>query len=136
MDGVRRFAAVLSLLVLAISIATPRSLEETGKRLSRLAAALTGAAGYDPEAMGFWFDPDYAAFLDDVGRKAPEDATIAVLVPESPDVYFYQAVYRLAPRRVVGRDRIAEARLVAAYGTAVAQAPDGLPVAHGRLATR
>ena len=136
MEGPRRFAAVLSLLVLAAAIAAPLSFEETGGRLSRLAAALRGAAGDDPEAMGFWFDPDYAAFLDDVRRKTPENATIAVLVPESPDVYFYQAVYRLAPRRVVRRDRIAEARLIAAYGAAIAQVPEGLPIAHGRLATR
>ncbi|HTR02043.1 MAG TPA: hypothetical protein VMN82_02520 [Thermoanaerobaculia bacterium] len=136
MDKARRFAAVLSLLVLAASMATPLSFEETGQRLSRLAAALTGAEGYDPEAASFWFDPEYASFLEDVARRTPEDATVAVLAPESPDLYFYQAVYRLAPRRVVGRDRRTEARFVAAYGPAIGQVPDGQPVAHGRLETR
>ncbi|HTY42700.1 MAG TPA: hypothetical protein VMH79_12570 [Thermoanaerobaculia bacterium] len=136
MDKARRFSAVLALLVLAASIASPLSFEETGERLSRLAAALTGAEGYDPEAASFWFDPEYASFLEDVARRTPENATVAVLVPESPDLYFYQAVYRLAPRRVVGPGRRGEAGFVAAYGPAIGQAPDGQPVTHGRLETR
>ncbi len=136
MGEVRRALAAVSLLVLAVSLVSPLSVPETRARLSRLGRALTGDPAYRSDAMSFWFDPEYGAFLDDVRRRTPETATVAVLVPASPDLYFDQAVYRLAPRRVVGRDRQNEARFVAEYGAAAGLEADGASIAHGRLRQR
>ncbi len=136
MGEVRRVLAAVSLLVLALSLASPLSIPETRARLARLGRALTGDPSYRSDAMSFWFDPAYAAFLDDVRRRTPETATVALLVPPSPDLYFDQAVYRLAPRRVVGRDRQDEAGFVAQYGATAGLESDGASIAHGRLRQR
>ena len=136
MGEVRRALAAVSLLVLAVSLASPLSIPETRARFSRLGRALTGDPSYRSDATSFWFDPEYAAFLDDVRRRTPETATVAVLVPASPDLYFDQAVYRLAPRRVVGRDRQDEARFVAEYRAPAGLDADGAAIAHGRLRQR
>ena len=133
MERVRRALAALSLLVLAASLVSALSPKETTERVSRLVSALTGGPGYRADAMSFWFDPDYAAFLEDVRRRTPEDATIALLVPASPDVYVYQAVNRLAPRRIVERDREGEARYVAAYRSEDAGRGEGVALPHGWL---
>jgi hypothetical protein len=81
---------------------------------------------------GFFFDPVYPDFLDEVARRVPPDATVAVLVPRSPDVYRYQAVYRLAPRRVVEEGQVAEAGFIAAYGPDSARF-SGAPLPNGTL---
>ena len=61
----------------------------------------------------------------------PPDATVAVLVPRTPDTYAYLAVYELAPRRVVDAGRASEAGYVATYRTE--PAPKGEPIAQGTL---
>lgn len=133
MERARRTLAGLSLLTLALSLASSFPYAETRARLTRLRQAISEDLAYRPDAMSFWFDPDYAGFLEEVKRATPENATVAILAPESPDLYRYQAVYRLAPRRVVGRSREAEADFVAAYRTDAAGRPRGTSIANGRL---
>ena len=134
----RRLVATVALLVLAVSLA--RSLEpgQLLLRTHRLARALAGEPTAPPGAAGFWFDPDYAAFLADVKAATPETATVAVLVPKAPDVYLYQALYQLAPRRVVEARWMDEAGFVATYRTDTARGPmDGArPITHGQLWAR
>jgi hypothetical protein len=84
-------------------------------RWKLFARSLAGEAVTASERTGFWFDPTYAAFLEEVRRRTPTDATIAIIVPPWPDVYVYQAAYQLAPRRVVQPGREKEASFVAAY---------------------
>ena len=100
-------------------------------RWSLLTRALRGASIPSTERTRFWFDPAYADFLEDLRRKVPPDATIAVLVPRMPDTYAYLAVYELAPRRVVDAGRASEAAYVATYRTELS--PKGDPIAQGTL---
>jgi hypothetical protein len=136
MEGVRRALAVLSLLVLAVSLVSPLQPAETRARFQRLRQAISGDAGYRADRASFWFDPDYAAFLDDVKRRTPESATVAMIVPERPDLYRYQAVYRLAPRRVVEERWKSEADAVATYFTEKTRGPGGVAITGGELWTR
>jgi hypothetical protein len=110
----RRLPAALLVVVAAWMVAT-LSPTEIARRGSRLLRSLAGETITAAERADFWFDPAYAAFLDEVRRRTPRDATIAVVVPPWPDVYVYQAAYQLAPRRVVQPGRESEATFVAAY---------------------
>jgi hypothetical protein len=132
----RAALAVLSLLVLAVSLASPLEPRETVARFERLARALAGDPGYRAGQMGFWFDPEYAAFLEDVKRKTPERGTVAILVPRRPDLYLFQASYQLAPRRVVEERWKDEADIVATYRTEAARGPGGVAITGGQLWTR
>ncbi|MEP6801997.1 MAG: hypothetical protein ABJC07_08675 [Acidobacteriota bacterium] len=58
-----------------------------------LARKLRGAAPARAELAEFALHPEFAAFLDEVARRTPRNASVAVLVPPRPDVYRYQAVY-------------------------------------------
>ena len=110
----RGLPAVLLIVVAASMIATvsPGEIARRGRLLWR---SLAGETVTDAERTGFWFDPAYGAFLEEVRRRTPQDATIAIVVPPWPDVYVYQAAYQLAPRRVVQAGRESEATFVAAY---------------------
>jgi hypothetical protein len=134
--SLRGVLAVLSLVVLAVSLLSPLSPAETRGRFQRFERALSGDPGYHAELASFWFDPDYAAFLDDVKRRTPESATVAVLVPELPDLYRYQALYRLAPRRVVEERWKDEADYIAMYLTEQQRGPGGTPIRSGELRAR
>ena len=134
--SLRRGAAILSLLVLAATLALSFEPYRTLFRAQRLAAALRGEVLPQRATAGFWFDPDYAAFLADVRVLTPENATIAVLVPKRPDMYGHQAYYQLAPRRVVGENWKDEASFIATYRTERARSPGGRAIAHGQLWTR
>jgi len=112
------------LLVLAASMVATLSPTEIARRGSLLLRSLAGETITAAERTGFWFDPAYGAFLEEVRRSTPRDATIAVVVPPWPDVYVYQAAYQLAPRRVVERGRQSEATFVAAYGYRYPGAPN------------
>lgn len=136
MERARRALAGLSLVVLAVSLVSPLDRDATAARSRRFAAAVSGEAGYRSERMSFWFDPEYAAFLEDVRRRTPESATVAVLVPRRPDLYKYQAYYRLAPRRVVEERWLGEADVVATYRTETGRGPGGIEIVGGRLWTR
>jgi hypothetical protein len=134
--SVRRGAAILSLLVLAATLARSFEPYRTLFRAQRLAAALRGEALPQSTTAGFWFDPDYAAFLAEVRSLTPENATIAVLVPKRPDMYGHQAYYQLAPRRVVEEKWMDEASFVATYRTELARSPGGRAIANGQLWAR
>jgi hypothetical protein len=114
-DFVRRGLPAALLVVVAASMVATLSPAEIARRGSRLLRSLAGETITAAERTGFWFDPAYAAFLEEVRRRTPRDATIAVLVPPWPYVYVYQAAYQLTPRRVVEPGRESEATFVAAY---------------------
>jgi hypothetical protein len=114
-DFVRRGLPAALLLVLAASMVATLSPTEIARRGSLLLRSLAGETITGAERTGFWFDPAYGAFLEEIRRRTPRDATIAVVVPPWPDVYVYQAAYQLAPRRVVERGRENEAMFVVVY---------------------
>jgi hypothetical protein len=114
-DFARRGLPAALLVVVAASMVATLSPTEIARRGSLLLRSLAGETVTAAERTGFWFDPAYAAFLEEVRRRTPRDATIAVVVPPWPDVYVYQAAYQLAPRRVVEPGRESEATFVAAY---------------------
>ena len=67
---------------------------------------------------------EYARFLDAVAAATPRDATVCVLSESRPGTDGY-AAYWLAPRRVVGPERYAEAPWVAVYRSKNAPPPPG-----------
>lgn len=69
-------------------------------------------------------DAEYARFLDAVAAATPRDATVCVLSESRPGTDGY-AAYWLAPRRVVGPERYAEAPYVAVYRRRNAEPPPG-----------
>jgi hypothetical protein len=86
------------------------------------------------------FDPGYLAFLREVEREAPPEATIALEVPRG-ELYVYEAAYRLAPRRVVFRVDDPSASFVAVYAGEKVPPPAGRhtearPLGHGLLYRR
>jgi hypothetical protein len=114
-DSVRRGLPAALLVVVAVWMVATLSPIEIARRVSRLLRSFAGESITAAERTDFWFDPAYAAFLDEVRRRTPRDATVAIVVPLWPDVYVYQAAYQLAPRRVVEPGRESEATFVAAY---------------------
>ncbi len=137
-DFVRRGLPAALLLVLAASMVATLSPTEIARRGSLLLRSLAGETVTAAERTGFWFDPAYGAFLEEVRRRTPRDATIAVVVPPWPDVYVYQAAYQLAPRRVVDPGRENEATFVAAYPYQYREGlnPAVIPIPHGVLFRR
>ena len=131
----RRGLAAALLLVVAVSMIATVSPAEIARRCRLLWRSLAGETVTDAERTGFWFDPAYGAFLEEVRRRTPRDATIAVLVPSYPDVYVYQAAYQLAPRRVVEPGRQNEATFIAAYRYQYRDLrnPDLIPLPGGAL---
>jgi len=127
--------AAAALLVLAVSLRSPFRPAETRARIERLGAALRGDPSYRAENMGFWFDARFLAFLDEVDRRVPKTTavTVAVLVPRTPDLYRFQANYRLAPRRVVEERWKDEADVIATYGTEAGRGPGGEAIPGGWL---
>jgi hypothetical protein len=130
--------AILCLVVLAISLVSSLRLELTFARFVRLRMTLRGEPGYRSDQMAFWFDLAYAEFLEEVRRRTPENATVAIVVPAAPDLYRFQGYYRLAPRRVVEERWMDEAEFVATYRTEIAsgRGPGGLAIPGGLLWTR
>ena len=126
-------AVAALLLVVAASMAATLQPSDLARSWSRLARSLAGNRTSAAQGTGFWFDRNYAAFLDEVGRRTPVSSTVAVIAPAWPDVYTYQAFYQLAPRRVVDARRAAEADYVAAYRIDAAGAPGAVPIPHGTL---
>jgi hypothetical protein len=135
-ERLRRVLAAALLLVVAASMAATFSPSEFAGRWNRLARSIAGDRTSPAQGTGFWFDRDYAVFLEEVRRRTPSSSTVAVLAPPWPDVYVYQAVYQLAPRRVVDVRRANEADFVAAYRIHAAAAPDATPIPHGTLSRR
>lgn len=131
----RGIAAAL-LVVLGVSLAVPLQPGAVARRWRLLLRSLAGERTAPELTQGFAFDPDYAAFLRDVLRRTPADATVAVVLPEATDLYVYQAAYQLAPRRVVDAARRAEASFVATYRGTPSGAPRETAIAHGTFAIR
>jgi hypothetical protein len=129
----RRVLAVALLVILAVSLARFERRGEAARRWSLLARSLDGQPPSPAQGTRFWFDPDYAVFLDALEGRLPADASVAVLAPPWPDAYRYLAVYRLAPRRVVEARWMDEARAVAVYRTEAGRGPRGAPIANGTL---
>jgi hypothetical protein len=121
------------MFVLALSLAGSFEPAATLERWHRLVRALGGEVRPQGESAGFWFDPDFAAFLADVKQRTPPDATVAVIVPFRPDLYRYQAYYQLAPRRVVEDRWKDEAAFIATYRTDAARGSGGVPIVNGQL---
>jgi hypothetical protein len=121
---------------LAVGVSEASKLDGTDvvRRAQLLARSLRGDRVPLREEPGFWFDPDYAVFLEEVGKRVPANASVAVLAPSWPDVYAYQAVYQLAPRRVVDRRLAADAAYVAVYRAGAG--PGEEAIAHGTLRKR
>jgi hypothetical protein len=133
-DRLRRGFAVALLLVVGAAAASTLDPADVANRARLLARSLGGESVPLREEPGFWFDPNYAVFLEEVKKRVPEDATVAVLAPAWPDVYAYQAAYQLAPRRVVGRRYASQASFVAVYGAVTGPAPERIP--YGALRRR
>ena len=131
----RVLLAGAAFLALAVSLRSPFRFADTEARIARLGAALRGEPSYRSENMGFWFDAQYLAFLDEVDRRVPKTTalTVAVLVPRMPDLYRFQANYRLAPRRVVEERWKDEADVVATYRTEADRGPGGEAIQGGQL---
>jgi hypothetical protein len=124
----------LPMLVLAGVLASGLRPGRVPEELEHAAVLWKSPSSLDPAQ--FYFDPDYAAFLEDVRHFVPAVATVALVAPLG-ELYVYGAAYHLAPRRVVDRARIAEASFVAIYERAGPDAPlGGLTIRHGRLLPR
>jgi hypothetical protein len=133
---VRRGLAAGFLLVLAVSLALVLEPGAVARRWRLLVRSISGERTPPEHTQGFAFDPEYAAFLEDVRRRTPERATVAVLVSSPRDLHWYQAAYVLAPRRVVDARWQKEASYVAVYrGTSSATAAE-VAIAHGTLSRR
>ena len=134
----RVVVAAAAYVVLALSLLSPVRPAQTKARLERLESALRGDPSYRAENMGFWFDSRFLAFLDELDRRIPKTAavTVTVLVPRSPDLYKYQANYRLAPRRVVEERWKDEADVIATYQTEAGRGPGGKAIPGGWLWVR
>src|SRR5258706_9803967 len=81
--------AGLALAVLAASLVRSFQPAQTLASARRLARDLRGDARSLRDTTGFWFDPDYTAFLADLKAATPADATVAGIVPRRPDLYPY-----------------------------------------------
>ena len=127
----RRGLAISLLFVVGASLAVTLSRPELERRSKLFLRSARGETIPAAEQTRYWFDPAYAAFVEDVRRKTPENATVAVLVPRRPDAYTSIAVYVLAPRRVVDGARAGEAAFIATYRTETG--PGGEPIAQGLL---
>jgi hypothetical protein len=123
----RRGLAVALLCVVGVSVASTLDRADATRRARLLARSLRGERIPLREEPGFWFDPDYAVFLEEVGRRVPPGESVAVIAPAWPDVYAYQAVYQLAPRRVVDRRLASEASWVASYRAAAGPGETAIP---------
>jgi hypothetical protein len=130
----RILAGCMLALVAAFDVRVLR-IDDVGRRLRRTAQRLHGEDIPRSLTTGFYFDPGYADFLTEIARRTPRDATVAVLVPTRPDLYRYQAVYVLAPRRVVAAE-IPEAAYVAIYGRRWEPGNAGQPLPYGSLLSR
>lgn len=130
----RAGVAAALLLVLGASAASTLDPGGVARRWRLLVRSVSGERTPPEQTQGFAFDPDYSAFLEDVRRRTPANATVAVVLPESRDVYVYQAAYQLAPRRVVEAAREREASFVATYRAVPGSGRAA--IAHGTLAAR
>jgi hypothetical protein len=134
--SLRRGVAAALLLVVGVSAVSVLQPGAVSRRWRLLGRSLSGERTAPELTQGFAFDPDYSAFLQDVRRRTPADATVAIVLPEATDLYVYQAAYQLAPRRVVEAKRESEASFVATYRGTPSGYAGQTGIAHGTLVTR
>ena len=134
--SLRRGVAAALLLVVAMSAVSVLQPGAVARRWRLLGRSLSGERTAPELTQGFAFDPDYSAFLQDVRRRTPADATVAIVLPEATDLYVYQAAYQLAPRRVVEAKRESEASFVATYRGTPSDYAGQAAIAHGTLVSR
>ena len=132
----RRALAGCCLAAVAVSEVRSLHVEEVSRRFRMVGRQIRGERIPPAESTGFFFDPSYAEFLQEVARRTPPNSTVAVLAPSRPDLYRYQAVYDLAPRRVVEASEISQARYVAIYGPEKERWPGGRSLPNGTLHSR
>lgn len=136
-DWRRRLAAGC---VLVFAVASARSFHWRSLLLRFDGARRWGQAPSEElrvKGTGFGFDPSYAIFLEAVRAATPEDATVSIVAPKMPDTYVYQAVFTLAPRRVVRPGEAAIVPYVAFYKDDRALSlPKARPIAGGVLVRR
>lgn len=133
--SLRRGVAAALLLVVAVSAVSVLQPGAVARRWWLLGRSLSGERTAPELTQGFAFDPEYSAFLQDVRRRTPADATVAIVLPEATDLYVYQAAYQLAPRRVVEAKREREASFLATYRGPPSGVP-GQTIAHGTLLSK
>lgn len=102
----RRVLAVCLLAVIAVFEVRALRWTDVARRLGMVRRQIEG--DHIPRSLttGFYFDSGYSDFPDELARRTPRGATVAVIAPPRPDLYRYQAVYTLAPRRVVEASQI------------------------------
>jgi hypothetical protein len=122
--GLRSALPRLLLTVLATLFVANYPFRSLPQRLKRIPKLFETRDPSRIEAAGFWFDPDYARFLEAVRESTPQNATVAVIAPITIDLYVYEAAYGLVPRRVVDESQLTQANFVAVYGRPL---PKGLP---------
>jgi hypothetical protein len=132
----RLTAAGVLLLVLAACLASQLRPAEVASRWRLLERSLSRGSLSATDGTAFWFDPDYAAFVEDLKRHLPENASVAVIIPSQPDVYLYRVAYELAPRRVVDRKFAGEADYIATYRAEMTSSAPGRRISHGTLLER
>lgn len=140
MATVRRTSAALCLLVLLIACGQGMGWNEFFGRV-RAFPGRASLPAWQASGQGtwFWFDRAYAPFLESVRKATPEKATVALVLGKSlkDGPYDTTAAYFLAPRRVVGEDRLSEADFVAAYASSeIVGEPVAAAIANGTLGRR
>src|SRR5262245_43085002 len=137
MRSPRAVASWLALLVFAAAMVSKFPFAELPQRIVNAGRLLASHQTVRVDATPFWFDPQYAAFIEAVRERTPRDATVALVVPKTIDLYVYCAAYELAPRKIVGEEEAEHARHVAVYGqTPRPDLPAGEPIPGGRLILR
>jgi hypothetical protein len=110
---------------------------ELPQRMANARRLLAAHETVHVDATPFWFDPNYAAFIEAVREHTPKESTVALIAPKTVDLYVYCAAYELAPRRIVGEEEAGHARHVAVYGRAsLPDLPVGEPIPGGTLISR
>ena len=132
----RSSVALTSLLVFAAVLFGGFPFGELPQRMANARRLLGAHDTARVDATPFWFDPQYAAFIEAVRERTPKDSTVAVIAPKTVDLYVYCAAYELAPRRIVGGEEAGRARYVAIYGPTRLGLPAGESIPGGALISR
>jgi hypothetical protein len=133
----RDAVARIALLIFAVLLVSRFPFREISGRLGNARSSLASHDTAQVDATPFWFDPQYAAFIEAVREHTPRESTVALIAPKTVDLYVYCAAYELAPRRVVGGEEAERARYVAIYGSETRPGlPAGDSIPGGRLISR
>ena len=134
--SLRSSLALTSLLAFAAVMVWRLPFGELPQRMANTKRLLAKHETVHVDATPFWFDPHYATFIEAVRQHTPKESTVALIAPETVDLYVYCAAYELAPRRIVGGEEVERARYVAIYGPTRLGLPVGESIPGGRLISR